>query len=456
MITPDPASFRDPDGFVFHKDNKLYRSISPAYKAHYRQLMDSGLYDELRQKDWIVAHQETSETTDESWLVIQPEVIQRVTYPHEWSFSQLKDAALLTLQVQQTAMRYGMTLKDATGFNILFEGGKPMFIDTLSFEWYDEHQPWVAYRQFCECFLTPLLLAAYRKPELISMLSLYPYGIPISLCRALLPLRSLTNSLALLNIHLQHAVRKPGIVSSQRFHKNMLIRILDHLERGIRKLKIKGQLSTWNHYYQDGLVSTDYLDNKLQAIESIIENIPFQSVLDLGANEGVFSIAFAKSGKSVLATDFDHDCIERLYLRSKKEKLPITVMVTDLMNPSPALGWANEERKPFFDRCSADLVIALALIHHLCISKNLPMSRLMKSLANVSTFLLIEFVPKQDPKVQQLLAHRKDIFEKYTEEEFRKAFIPYFNCVRELRVPNTERTLFLLHNLKAQDSAQTG
>jgi len=444
---PLPSSYRDPSGFVFRENGRIRRQINSVYANDYEMLKSSGLYKSLTEKKLLVTHEEVPGIASNNgvYKIIQPTEVRTVSYPYEWSFSQLKDAAVLTLRVQREAIVHGMSLKDATPFNVLFEGVRPVFIDTASFEKFEEHKPWVAYHQFCTCFLAPLLLASYQGPEMIRMLQLYPEGIPISLAAKLLPARSRISPLALLHIHLQNSVSAGSFGGMKRdFSQQKLERILDHLYNGIKALQLRQKVSTWSHYYEQTILSEHYLKLKEEQVAAMVSGISFNTVLDLGCNTGQFSILMAKKGRKVIATDFDPLCVERLYLYNKEKKYDISMLVSDLMNPTPGIGFDNRERIAFSSRARSELVLALALIHHLCICYNLPFSKLADYMASLGEYLLIEFVPKEDEKVQQLLQYREDIFSHYHVDEFRDVFSEKFEILDERPVPGSIRTMFLM------------
>ncbi len=449
MKRAEKSSFRDPSGHIFHLNGNIYRQINSSYQSAYDQLMSSGLYHELVERNWLITHEETNiPITEGVYKLIKPKRIDHINYPYEWCFSQLKEAALLTLGIQKAAIEKGMILKDATGFNICFVAQHPVFIDTLSFEKYDQTKPWVAYRQFCECFLAPLLLAQHAGAGMIRMLSLYPDGIPLSVCSQLLPWTSTLKPLPALHVHLQGAIGSNGSGKNNTgsFTKEKMLRIINHLEKGISKMDAGEKKTNWSHYYEETILQGDYLAQKKKGVIELTSNIEFDSVIDLGANAGAFSILFAEQGKRTLATDSDHLAIEHLFQESKKLDLPITALVTDLMNPSPDLGWNNEERASFSARQKADLVLALALVHHLCIGKNLPFDMLFEGLSAYGKYLLIEFVPKDDEKVKLLLNHRKDIFDHYHEAGFIAAAEAYYSFLGVMEIGNMGRKLFLMKN----------
>jgi hypothetical protein len=389
----------------------------------------------------LIPHEESNMLPDGAYKVIKPRQIPFINYPYEWSFEQLKAAALLTLKIQQKAMLFGMTLKDATGFNICFEGSQPIFIDTASFDLYDASKPWSAYRQFCQHFLAPLLLARYRGSSLLSLLALYPDGIPLEIAAKLLPARSNFSLLSLLHIHLQQKVSATGKNANQRssFSQAKLSRIIEHLQSGIAALSIRKETSHWSKYYHETILSDAYLKGKKKVVLDMTGSLPVETVLDLGANTGEFSMELVNQGKRVIAAESDRICVDLIFSKHKK----VTAVCVDLMHPSPSIGWMNKERSRFSERAKSDLVLALALMHHLCIGKNLPLSLLAKGLIELGPWLLIEFVPKSDPKVQLLLHTRQDIFDEYTEDHFKRSFSPYYTLIQEAALPESDRKLFL-------------
>src|SRR6185436_4959816 len=186
------ASFRDPSGFLFSRGGILYRQVNRAYQKEYARLMESGLYEKLVKAGLLIPHVEVDQPPAvevDALKVIQPDRVPFISYPYEWSFGQLKSAALATLSIQKRALKMGMSLKDASAYNIQFVHGKATLIDTLSFEVYEEGEPWVAYRQFCQHFLAPLALMALKDVRLNQLLRVYIDGVPLDLVSELLPTR---------------------------------------------------------------------------------------------------------------------------------------------------------------------------------------------------------------------------------------------------------------------------
>ncbi len=449
------ASFRDPSGFIFHRNDQIFRQVNIRYKEDYDLLMSSGLYEKLTQKGWLIPHAEVNEPPfafEHSYKVIQPEKVRFISYPYEWSFSQLKDAALQTLKIQKTAFQAGMILKDASAYNIQFHNGSPTLIDTLSFTKYFEGQPWVAYRQFCQHFLAPLALMSMVDIRFNKLLQIYLDGIPLDLTSKLLPRLSRLNGGIFAHIHMHaYAQRrysnnsKPRARIDARLGKEAMIGLIESLENTIRKLTWKAQGTDWAEYYQATNYSDDAFTLKKQIVSRLIHELMPKTVWDLGANIGEFSrLGVDMKDCQIISSDIDPGAVERNYLECNKTHCNnILPLVIDLTNPSPAVGWANQERQSFFHRGPADLLIALALIHHLVIGNNIPLRDVSHTLASLGNDLIIEFVPKEDSQVKKLLASREDIFYEYTVEGFIQAFTQDFNLQKQIPVTGTFRTIYL-------------
>lgn len=451
---PLSSSFRDPSGFLFWHDGRLYRQVNKSYATHLRALHESGLYDVLIEKGLLIPHREAElelAPAPGALAVLEPELVPFISYPYEWCFTQLKDAALATLRIQRLALRHGLTLKDATAFNIQFHEGRPVLIDTLSFETYKEGAPWVAYRQFCQHFLAPLVLMSACDIRLSELLRTNIDGVPLDLASQLLPWRTRLNPGILMHIHAharsqkKHEGSQSSSARQTTVSRNALVGILDSLRGAIRKLRWKPAGTEWGQYYSD----TNYTDESLMTKRDMVGRFLGQTgshmVWDVGANNGFFSRVASTKSIFTLAADIDPAAVEQNWLKCRKgqEKL-LLPLVMDLTNPSPALGWAHGERMSFLERGPADTVLALALIHHLAISNNVPLDRLAEFFVKAGRWLIIEFVPKSDSQVQRLLATRQDVFPDYSLEGFEAAFGRVFNIVAKESIPGSERTLFLL------------
>ena len=447
--TRHPASFKDPSGFVFQVDGQVYRQVNQEYASEYDHLMNSGLYKHLVQKRWLIPHEEINQNLTETpkwYKTLRPEQVSTISYPYEWCFEELKDAGLLTLQILRASLEYGMIIKDATPFNIQFHKGRAVFIDTLSFEKYDPLLPWVAYRQFCQHFLFPLYLEYYLKADLQKTMSTYMDGIPVDITSKLLPLKSNLSLGVWLHVYTQNTFRNSSKSKAEqiRFNKKKLINLISHLEHIIGRFVVR-KSTTWSNYYEETILDKQYLLNKEKIFLEFCEELSVSSALDLGANEGYFTKLLAKKGIEVVSTDTDSRTIGNLYQYVKQQQVPnILPLVIDVTNPSPALGFNNAERSAFHDRVKPELVLALALIHHLVIGKNITLEMLGEYFAGIARYLVIEFVPREDPKVKQMLASRKDVFSDYSIERFEDCFTRHFDIQNKKLIPGTTRTLYLL------------
>ncbi|MDD2921584.1 MAG: class I SAM-dependent methyltransferase [Anaerolineales bacterium] len=448
-----PASFRDPSGFLFSRSGILYRQINRAYSMDYARLMDSGLYAKLTKLGLLIPHAESDQAPAESasaFKVIQPERVPFISYPYEWSFSQLKDAALATLSIQKHALKLGMSLKDASAYNIQFARGKATLIDTLSFEIYKEGEPWIAYKQFCQHFLAPLALMSFRDARLNQLLRVYIDGVPLDLAGALLPAKTKFNFGLLTHIHIHAGAQKKysdNIVAPRKgaMSKQALTGLIESLEATIKKLTWKPAGTEWGDYYKNTNYADSAFEHKKQLVKEWTAEKNPNLVWDLGGNTGVFSREAASSGAFTVSFDIDPAAVEQNYRIVKKQKEQnILPLVLDLTNPSPAIGWDNAERDSFGARGPADMALALAVIHHLAISNNVPLTQLAEFFAARCKWLVIEFVPKSDSQVKRLLASREDIFPNYVREGFESAFSERFDIRKAESVRDSERTLYLM------------
>ncbi len=451
----DGGSFRDPSGFLFYQRNSIYRQINKSYRGNFDLLEKSGLYQELIDRNLLISHKTTEKIkplTKEAYKIIKPDLVPFISYPYEWSFSQLKDAALLTLRIQRIAIDHGMSLKDCSAYNVQYIGSNAIFIDTLSFEKLPKGKPWVAYKQFCQHFLAPLSLMAFTDIRSGLLMREFIDGIPLDLTSKLLPNKTRFNLGLYFHIHLHAksqkrfadvAIKKQQVKS--RLSDRSLLGFIDSLESTIKGLKWQPEGTEWAAYYEDDSYIPKAIKDKQKIVERFIKSAKPKSVWDIGANNGLFSRLASDNEIYTVASDIDPAAIEQGYIISKaKEEKYILPLVVDLTNPSPDLGWANKERKSFISRGPVDMVLALALVHHLAISNNLPLLKIAEFLRSIAKYLVIEFVPKSDPKVKKLLATREDIFSDYTEEGFKKAFLTLYKIEKTVKIKNSKRILYLM------------
>lgn len=448
-----PSSFRDPNGFLFFEDGFIYRQVNRIYKENYDHLIGSGLYETLVDAELLIPHEEVDidyAEPDKAYKIIKPEQISFISYPYEWCFSLLKDAALTTLEIQKKALNFGMSLKDCSAYNIQFRRGRPIFIDTLSFENYRDGDPWVAYRQFCQHFLAPLALMSYRDIRLNQLLRIYIDGVPLDLASSLLLFRTRFKFSLLSHIHLhaksqKYFADKTVNKSSRKISRLSFLGIIDSLESAIRQLKWQAKGTEWADYYKDTNYSPEALQHKKQIVSEFLDNINPKNVWDIGANAGIFSRIASDKGIQTISFDIDPAAVEKNYLECVKNgETNILPLLLDLINPSPSIGWENQERMSILERSPEETVFALALIHHLAISNNLPFNKIASFLKCICTSLIIEFVPKSDSQVRRLLSNREDIFPDYTQYVFESKFGQYFEIQNSVKIRYSDRILYLM------------
>lgn len=453
---PLPGSFRDPAGFVFRHDGTLFRQVNEIHRPQYDRLMSSGLYADLVGRGLLIPHQEVDvppAVREGASMVLRPEPLRFVSYPYEWSFSQLRDAALATLQIQEAALDRGMSLRDASAYNMQFHGGAPLLIDTLSFEELREGQPWVAYRQFCQHFLAPLALVSYVDARLGQLSRVHMDGVPLDLAVSLLPRTARLRPG--LQLHLfshaksqrRHASdTEPASASSgRRFSLQAFRGVLDSLRGSIEGLGLPEGVSEWEDYYEKaGHYAEDAMARKEELVQKFLAEIQPDSVWDLGANVGRFSKIATDAGAFTVAFDVDPACVDHAYRDARAGgETKLLPLVLDLTNPSPAIGWANDERATVAERGPADAVLALAIVHHLAIANNVPLQAVADYFASLGRHLVIEFVPKDDEMVRVLLRNREDVFPDYNAERFAEALGARFEVLRREPIADSGRVLFL-------------
>jgi ribosomal protein L11 methylase PrmA len=460
-MEPLPSSFRDPSGFVFSHTGSVYRQINNSFARNYDMFIASGLYDKLVNRGLLVAHEDIIDGTIpkafDCYKLIKPQQISFISYPYEWSFSQLKAAAMLTLRVQHEAIKHGFVLKDASAFNVQFIDSKPVFIDTLSFEPYEPGLPWVAYKQFCQHFLVPLALMAHTDIELSKLMISHIDGIPLPLASKLLPFKTRLNYSLATHIHLhskmqqKHAdaagTESAAKAKSAQLSEQGMRGLIASLANTVKKLNWKMPETEWGNYYAQTNYSDQAGDEKRALVDRFLGRIsdPLTVIQDFGANTGEFSRIAAKHCALVVSQDIDPVAVELNYRENStngpKNILPL---IQDFSSPSPAIGWGNAERSSFLERSRCDALLVLALIHHLAINNNVPLSNIAKLLSGITKWLVIEFVPKSDSQVIRLLATRKDIFVNYTPQGFEESFSEYFSIESSENVRDSERTLYLM------------
>jgi hypothetical protein len=326
-----------------------------------------------------------------------------------------------------------------------------VFIDTLSFERYREGEPWVAYRQFCQHFLAPLALMNATDVRLNQLARIYIDGVPLDLASSLLPFRTRLNLPLLTHIHMHARFQRRYEGSAEKprrrgkVSRTALLGIVDSLERAVRGLRLTPMRTEWADYYEDTNYTESGLRCKERLVEEYLRGLGPGIVWDLGANTGRFSRIAAANGHYVVSFDVDPGAVEQNYLSCvEEERRDVLPLLLDLANPTSGMGWAGTERMSLGERGPAEAVLALALIHHLAISNNLPFERIAEFLSTISGALIVEFVPKEDSQVRRLLVCREDVFGGYTQKRFEEAFERRFRIERAERIADSLRTLYLM------------
>ncbi len=442
-----PSSYRDPAGFVIEDEGLFKRVITRRGVEDYELYITSGLHSDLVRRSLVVDHvEEPPPPGRNEWVkLLIPEQIRYISYPYEWSFDQLRDAALLTLEIQELALARGMSLKDASAYNIQFRGPRPVFIDTLSFEAV-KGGAWPAYEQFCRHFLGPLLVMSYRAPAAGRLLKADLQGFPIDRVSRLLPRRSYLAPGPLLHIHLHaRAISRNSSAKTPVSAKTAggMAPLIRSLRRAVERIRRPAYPAAWTRYYAESrFYPPGAQQSKQEGVAALASQVKAGLVFDIGANTGFYSRMVAEEADCV-AFDSDPACVNELYLQEReRDGSRILPLVMDLANPTPALGFELKSTMSLFDRPKADLVLCLALIHHLRVSANLPFRRIAECLARLGKTALVEFVPLTDPAVSSLTSRWSD-FNDYHTAGFLGAFLEFFELCASRGVAGAGRRLYL-------------
>jgi SAM-dependent methyltransferase len=449
------GSFRDPAGYVFRDGQQLFRTVSDGFEPEYLSFRDSGLYGELIGDGLLVEHEEVDPGLAPSPCarLLQIEQLPFVTYPWEWSTGQLRAAAELTLEIQHRALRQSLSLRDASAFNVQFRGHKPIFIDTLSFARTDLGRPWQAYGQFCRHFVGPLALRALVDPRLAELQQRYLDGIPLDLVSQLLPPRTKLSPGLALHVHAharsigrsQRSVGRPREIAVTA---RALQGTVEQLRRLVRTLDGSKETSPWSEYEQElSHYPAEALALKRSTIKRWLHQVAPHRTVDLGSNRGEYAREAAGVGSDVLAIDGDHATVELTYAGLVDRPPPagsVTPIFGDLLNPSADVGWANEEREALTRRTNVDLVLALALIHHLAVQGEVPLEHVLVWLARHGRILALEWVPPDDAKVAEMLATRREHLRDYSESAFQQAVGSIGRTIEVVSLTASGRSLHLI------------
>ncbi|MGZ8647186.1 MAG: methyltransferase [Solirubrobacteraceae bacterium] len=456
----EAGSFRDPDSRIFLRDGVVYRALSRSGWADWEALAATPLLDELVSSGRLIAT-EQADVDDLPELAGEPaagalrhERVPFVSYPYEWPFSMLKDAALLQLEVGRRALEHDLTLKDASAYNVQWRGAKPVFIDVGSFERLRPGEPWAGYRQCCMLYLYPLMLQAYKGLPYHALLRGSLDGIGPRDARAVMSARDrlrrgvLTH--VLLHARLEARYADAGGREVKRelkragFGKELLDANQRRLEKLVRRLEFRAGRTAWTEYGSTNTYTDEDADRKAEFVRQAAARRSGALVWDVGCNDGTYSRVAAEHAAQVVAFDADHATVDALYRTLREEGrtdiLPLVMSVTD---PSPDLGWRGRERDSLERRGTPDLALCLAVIHHVVITGNVPVAEFLSWLRSLDCGLVIEFPERDDPMVQRLLSGKAETANPdYDRETFERELGERFEVDRSERLASGTRTLY--------------
>jgi len=459
MVQADPGSFRDPASGVLLGHNQVYRFFTSEHVADFEALVETGLLDSLVASGAVIETKplgieeapEPYHAVPSVGLVVEHPRIPFISYVYEWPFEMLRAAAIRSLEVLQAALEKGLILKDATPYNIQFIGPNPLLIDVGSFERYQEGTPWIGYSQFCRTFLNPLLLQSITGIPFQMWMRSSLEGIdPVHLNR-LLPLRHKLRKNVFIDVVLQawlsrrfssRSSKAPSL-QERSIPKSVITGLVNRLKKSVAGLKRRGKAdSPWLNYEDQCHYEPEALQNKDRFVDAALAQTKPEVVWDLGCNVGRYSIMAARYASYVVAMDGDEAAVGALYERISDQHTNVLPLTVDLMNPSPRQGWAQGERRGLSERGPAQFALCLALVHHLAISGNVPLGRIVEWLSTIAQAGVVEFVPKSDPMVQTLLRTREDVYSGYTQAAFEEALRERFQIADMAGLPKSERVLY--------------
>lgn len=453
------GSFRDRDGRVLHFQGRIFRGLSDAALKNFRDLKKKKFYQKLESDKRVVATSELAEADNplpaeakSQWAgFLEHQAVSTISYPYEWTFSMLKDAASLQLHLVERAVSNGFVLKDASPYNIQFVDGRPVFIDIPSFEPLPEGEAWAGYRQFCEMFLFPLMLQAYKGCDFQSFMRGSIDGVGVQTAASLFGFRDRFHKGVLSHVWLQSKLdRRYGgsgenvrsSLKSAGFSRELILVNVRKLQKLVTSLSWRAAGSEWGDYsefhnYSDG----DHLLKEDFVRDAVVSEKP-ATVWDIGCNTGQFSRIVAAHCRQVVSMDIDHVAVERLYL-DRDTPSNILPLLQNVADPSPNWGWRNRERSDLKSRSQPDLVLCLALIHHVVISANIPLPEFIQWLAGITDRLVIEYVSRKDDKVKTLLRNKEDKYQDYSRVMLESNLARHFKIQKQLSVNQGDRTLYL-------------
>jgi ribosomal protein L11 methylase PrmA len=459
----DPGSFRDPAGYVFSDGQRVLRGLSAPAGAEFDAARACGLLDAAESRGLLIASRELATDAMPDGLsgargetparVLEHPRLPMITYPYEWTFGQLKDAALCHLELLLLALAHDFELSDATAYNMQFDCGQPLHIDVLSLRRYRPGRPWEGYHQFCRQFLYPLLVESRSGLLFQRLYRGNPAGLSVADTHALIPAWKRWTSLNIfLHVQLQAAALRNASSNDLTgrslrvpdIPKSRYVAIIEGLRDWIAGFESQRPKKTyWADYAKINSYSEPEKQRKLEFVADMVRQWGSSSVLDVGGNAGDYSEAALAAGAArAYCLDGDVDALEAAYVRRKSRSPGLLPMVVDWSDPSPGQGWAGAERRSLQQRLQVDTVMALAVVHHIAIGGNVPLQAFVRHLFEFGERVIVEFVPKSDPMVQGLLRSRDDIFDEYSEEHFVRLLEECATIVQTSRIREGGRVLF--------------
>jgi SAM-dependent methyltransferase len=460
----EPGSFRDRDSRVVVAPDAVYRVLSGTGADDWRALADSPLLERLRADGTLIGTEEVEPAAlggaadvlpEGTEAVLRHERVPFVSYPYEWTFGMLREAALLQLDLLLACLDKGLTLKDATPYNVQFRGSAPLFIDVGSFERLREGEPWAGYRQFCMLLLYPLLLQAYKDIPFQPWLRGAIDGITPTEAARFFTLRDrfrrgvLTHVALHARLERRYEDREGGEVKEElrkaNFKSDLIKANVQRLRKLVSRLSWKAGDTAWTNYRKECTYSDADAERKAEFVRDAAAAAQPDLCWDMGCNDGAYSRIAAEHSEYVVAFDYDQATVDALYraLRAEDERR-ILPLVANLADPSPGLGWRGLERRPLEDRGSPDLVLALALIHHVSITANVPIAEFLDWLRELDAMLVIEFPKREDPMVRKLLSGKREGSNAdYELETFERLLGERFDVERSEPLPSGARILYL-------------
>ncbi|MBK8293972.1 MAG: methyltransferase [Solirubrobacterales bacterium] len=450
-------------------DDAILRALSPEGAGDWDALAASPLLETLVNKGELIPTKEVDVSVLNGSTDLLPTGVERVlehervpfvSYPYEWTFTQLQDAALLQLELGIAAVDEGLMLKDATPYNVQFRGSSPVFIDVGSFEKIPEGLPWVGYRQFCMLYLYPLLFQAHKDIPFHPWMRGSIDGIqPIDAIKVFSLRDRLRKGVFLhtsLHARLDRRANKSGPGSAEANKNKRTVKPeavkahMDSMRRLVAKLKWKAGETSWSGYRASNTYSDDDDRRKQEFVAEVAAEKSPTLTWDMGCNDGAYSRIAAESSERVVAFDFDHATVDALYRSLKVEgNTKILPLVGNLADPSPGLGWRGLERRTLSDRGAPDLMLALALIHHVSISANIPIAEFFEWVKDLGSTLLIEFPKRTDPMVRALLANKQEGANlDYDLDNFEAEMKKRFQIEKREELPSGDRVLYLASPLR--------